>query len=374
MTDDKAGLFTCRFFLGLAEGGLLPGIVLYLSQFYTRSEYQTRVGLFWAAASIAGAFGGLLAAALGNMAGLAHLNGWNWIFIIEGILTTLMGASGYFFVTSTADSSRWLTENEKTYQRERLIWHGQHKTDVVIVGRHYSIDMDNSFSWTIVRSVFADPMLYALSILAFFSGCNIYTMAYFLPTIVSGLGPTIASTTAIAQLLTVPPYALAVVATIGLCLISDKYHFRFPQLLIPGLVGIAGMAILYSVNSIPARYAAIHLAVPAVYAPVPAYIAFTSSNFAGYYRRATALGFVLAISNCGSLLSVWLFRAAEAPNYKTAYQVNLIFLCLFVVLATGIELYYRGKNNARALLIRENRMEEYPKGNGDRHVLFAYVL
>ena len=70
------GLLACRFFLGLLEGGLFPGLVLYLSGFYRPHELQIRVGLFFCAAALSGAFSGLLAAAIENMEGLRGMHGW----------------------------------------------------------------------------------------------------------------------------------------------------------------------------------------------------------------------------------------------------------------------------------------------------------
>lgn len=78
------GLMVVRAFLGTAEGGLLPGIVLYLSMMYKREEIGIRLGIIYSSASLSGAFGGLLATGLyqiGNRGGQA---GWRWILIIEG--------------------------------------------------------------------------------------------------------------------------------------------------------------------------------------------------------------------------------------------------------------------------------------------------
>lgn len=75
-----ATFFAVRALLGLAEGGLLPGIVLYLSGLYTRGEMALRVGTFFTAASMSGAFGGLLAHGLSAIAPRGRLEGWRWIF------------------------------------------------------------------------------------------------------------------------------------------------------------------------------------------------------------------------------------------------------------------------------------------------------
>lgn len=61
LTQNKAGFFAVRFILGMTESGLFPGVVYYLSMWYKREERQYRISLFFSAASLAGAFGGILA-------------------------------------------------------------------------------------------------------------------------------------------------------------------------------------------------------------------------------------------------------------------------------------------------------------------------
>lgn len=78
------GLLTARIFLGVTEAGLFPGVAYYLTNWYKREEMQLRQALFFSAASVAGAFSGLLAFAIGKMSGIAGLHGWQWIFILEG--------------------------------------------------------------------------------------------------------------------------------------------------------------------------------------------------------------------------------------------------------------------------------------------------
>ena len=76
------GLLVARFFLGLAEGGLIPGIVLVMSRFYKRDQIQLRISLFFTAASLTAGFSGLLASAIQGMDGRAGHRGWQWIFML----------------------------------------------------------------------------------------------------------------------------------------------------------------------------------------------------------------------------------------------------------------------------------------------------
>jgi MFS family permease len=93
LVQNFAGLMTARFFLGLAEAGLFPGISYYLSCWYRRSELGIRLALFFSAAAFAGSFGGLLAAAIALMDGVGGKPGRAWILIVEVSLLWIWASS-----------------------------------------------------------------------------------------------------------------------------------------------------------------------------------------------------------------------------------------------------------------------------------------
>lgn len=81
-TKSFGGLVACRLLLGLFEGGILGGVIVYLAMFYRRHQMLVRCGLFYSAAPLSGAFGGLLASALGQIEHGGY-NRWPWIFFSE---------------------------------------------------------------------------------------------------------------------------------------------------------------------------------------------------------------------------------------------------------------------------------------------------
>jgi MFS family permease len=74
-----AGLVVCRLLLGLFEGGILGGVIIYLAMFYRRHEMLLRSGMFYCAAPLSGAFGGLFASGLAQIR-VGGYNRWPWIF------------------------------------------------------------------------------------------------------------------------------------------------------------------------------------------------------------------------------------------------------------------------------------------------------
>lgn len=91
LVQNYAGLLVTRFFLGVFECGMFPGCFYLLGMWYRRQEAQKRFSLFFSSTSLAGAFGGLLASAIGKMDFLRGYRGWRWIFILEGVVTVLFG-------------------------------------------------------------------------------------------------------------------------------------------------------------------------------------------------------------------------------------------------------------------------------------------
>lgn len=79
VVQNKAGFYAARFWLGFVESGLFPGVVFYLSMWYKRKERQFRIALFFSAAALAGAFGGILAFGIAHMDGVGGYGGWRWM-------------------------------------------------------------------------------------------------------------------------------------------------------------------------------------------------------------------------------------------------------------------------------------------------------
>src|SRR5690606_37661357 len=102
-----------------AEGGLLPGMVLYLSHFYKRTELALRIGIFYTAASLSGAFGGLLARGLNAIGHKGGLEGWRWILIVEGLITVVIGALSVLALPNSIESASFINPTEKAHARHR---------------------------------------------------------------------------------------------------------------------------------------------------------------------------------------------------------------------------------------------------------------
>lgn len=167
VTQNMAGFFVVRFFLGATEAGLFPGVVYYLSMWYKRRERQYRIALFFSAASLAGAFGGILAWAIAKMKGVGHLDGWRWIFILEGILTVVVSAAAYFFIVNYPNTAKFISDNERDFIQARL------KADSDAT-RH------EVFDWANVKSAVFDVKCWLYGFAFHTMSLPLYTLSLFL--------------------------------------------------------------------------------------------------------------------------------------------------------------------------------------------------
>lgn len=130
---------------------LFPGVAYYITMWYCRHEAQFRQALFFSAASVAGAFSGLLAYGIAHMDGVGNLEGWRWIFILEGILTVIVAIMAYFTLYDFPETATFLTEEERAFVVYRLKYQGQDES-----GEGAKVAQDDTFQWKFVKAAFLD--------------------------------------------------------------------------------------------------------------------------------------------------------------------------------------------------------------------------
>lgn len=250
LVQSYAGLLTARCFLGLTEAGLFPGVVFYLTMWYTRYEYQWRMALFFSAVAVAGAFSGLLAYGISFMHGVGGLQGWRWIFIIEGLATVLVAIMAFFTVYDFPETASFLTEEERAFVVYRLKYQGN-KDDTSI-----HIAQNDEFSWKAVWAAVKDWQVWMGVVMFWGIVCPLYGISLFLPTIIKALG----YKTTTAQLLTVPIYVFAACMTILFAWFSDRAGKRSPFILPNMVVILIGFIMCISSSKPGVVYAGIFIA------------------------------------------------------------------------------------------------------------------
>ncbi|OAX36211.1 MFS general substrate transporter [Rhizopogon vinicolor AM-OR11-026] len=356
-----SGLLACRFFLGLMEGGLFPGLVLYLSFFYPRERLQIRVATFFASASLSGAFSGLLAAAITNIDGKGGRPGWAWIFILEGIFTFLFGFTCFFILPNSPATATFFSTKERHYVLARLKEDGAVSSD----------DKSDNFSWIEVLRCFKSLHVLMLTPVLFVLGVTLYGLAYFEPTIVAGLGYTGNK----AQLMSAPPFVVAFVVSMITAVIADRYNCRGFMIIFFTFCNVVGFAMFYAAKSNHVRYGSLFLTITGCYCSAPPAITWVTNNSAPHVRRATSVAIAFIMTNAGGILATWLMGSlSPAPNYTKATLTNLIMSIASCVLACVNLAYLWRQNRLKAERRQLMTQADEPEGMGDESAWFVYKL
>ncbi|KAE9368163.1 high-affinity nicotinic acid transporter [Stipitochalara longipes BDJ] len=366
------GLLVARIFLGVAEAGLYPGVAYYLTMWYCTEELALRQGLFFSAASVAGAFSGLLAYAIAKMHGVGGLAGWQWIFILEGLLTVVVAVCAFFILHDFPDTAGFLSVEEKAWVVHRLKYQGSKKS-----GRR--VAETEHFEWKYVAKALTDWQLY-LSIFMYWGiSCPLYGISLFLPTIIKQLG----YTANIAQLLTIPIYCTAAVLAIILCWQSDKAAkrgaSRWPFVFFPMCAILVGfiMALAGSAHGgVPGVvYAGVFIATCGIYPAFPNNIAWISNNLAGSYKRAAGMAFQIGIGNFGGAMASNFYRSVDEPKYLLGHGLEIGFVILGLCACVALRVNY-GRINAKRARggEAEGLTDEQLADLGDKSPTFRYTL
>ncbi|KAK0264616.1 hypothetical protein LTR35_017311 [Friedmanniomyces endolithicus] len=360
--QNYAGFLVVRAFLGLAEGGLLPGMVLYLSGLYTRGELALRIGLFYTTAALSGAFGGLLARGLSAVGPQGSIDaGWRWIMIVEGLLTFVVGALAYFILPNSVTEARFLTTDERECAAYRL---ANDSPRAVLPGSPCT--GPERFQWSEVRRGIVNPQLW-LSGTAYFSILvGLYSFSLFLPTIIADLGYTANE----AQLWSVIPYAVASVVTVITAIVSDRLRLRGPVILATLPIAIIGYAVIANTHLDSVKFGMTFLMATGLYASVPPILVWISNNSAGHYKRATTTGMQLAIANCGGFVTAFIYPSSQKPQFYRSHTIVLGLLC-YAWVAILVNVVYCAKVN------RDKAAGKYVEFHGsedDREPEFKMML
>ncbi|KAI5362879.1 Putative major facilitator superfamily, MFS transporter superfamily [Septoria linicola] len=356
------GLLAARFFLGLAEAGLFPGVNYYLSCWYKRSELGLRAATFFSAAALAGSFGGLLAAAIAKLDGAGGRPGWAWIFIIEGLATMAVGAFCWWMVFDWPDTARFLSPQERLRVRRRLAEDKQSSTGEEYDKRHIIAALKDWKCWG-----------YALIYMG--NLCPLYSFSLFLPTILAGMGY---SGTRL-QLLSVPPYAVAACMTIIIGYIGDRTKQRGLCNMFTVSLAIVGFTMLLASSDPTIKYAGTFLGAAGIYPTIPNTLTWASNNIEGVYKRGVIIGIVVGWGNLNGVVSSNIYLVEERPRYWTGHGTVLAYLV--VCLLGGTILMYtslRIENNKRRSGKRDNMHAGMTRDEiwvaGDNRPDFIYTL
>jgi ACS family tartrate transporter-like MFS transporter len=216
-----------RFLLGIAEAGFFPGIILYLTYWYP-AEYRARfLAAFAVAVPVSTVIGAPISGMLLGLDGMMGLKGWQWLFIIEGIPSMVLGIVTWFYLTDRPAQATWLSAEQKEWLASRI--------DAEVAAKKEAGAM------TLWQTMTSGRVL-TLSLIYFCFVASLYGMQFWLPQIVKAFGFSNLQT----GFVTAIPYAFGSVAMILWARHSDRtrervWHVGLPMILIAVSLGAAGL-------------------------------------------------------------------------------------------------------------------------------------
>lgn len=296
------------------------------------------MAIFYAAASLSGAFSGLLAYAIENMDGIGNLAGWKWIFILEGLVPVVCSFFLYFLLPDRPETAKFLTKEEREFVINRIALQtgtGQ--------GRVTSAD---KITWPLIKDGFRDWKVW-LSIVPFWA-CTIGTYGFTatVPTVLKQLG----YTTANAQLLTIPIYVFALVATVVVAFLSDHYQQRTPFIMGGFAIAVVGFIAELAIphpKQPGVTYFFLFLIAAGLYCPFTCIVTLVANNLAPSSKRAVGMALMISIGNMGGICGSNIYFTAQEPKYPAGYGTSLGICMAGIIAAWILRKSYQRENRRR---------------------------
>jgi MFS family permease len=229
-TDAEFSFYVMRFLLGLAEAGFYPGVILYLTFWFPADRRAHVIALFMTAIPVSNVIGSPLSGAiLEYLDGMQGMRGWQWLFLIEGIPSVLVGFLLLAILPDGPAKAKWLTDDERAVVTRRL-----HADEHVKAGRGQRHK---------VSEMFLDVRVWAFALSFFCGNVGFYALSFWMPTIIQEVGIDPQDYLRVGLLATIP-YGAAGVAMVLWARHSDRTGERRWHATISMLVSASGQLLL----------------------------------------------------------------------------------------------------------------------------------
>ncbi|MEI9991573.1 MAG: MFS transporter [Rhizomicrobium sp.] len=269
------GFYAVRFLLGLAEAGFFPGMVFYLTTWFPSPLRARLVALFLAAVPLTNVIGGPLSGLILGMEGFHHLHGWQWLFLIEGVPSLVLGVLVLLWLPKGPADARWLTEEERGAIADAFAEEPeQHHTELLPMVK--------------------DARVWMLSGIYFGLVVAQYGINFWLPLIVREMGFSIFDTTLVAAV----PYFATMFAMVAWSRHSDARSERVWHIAVAALAGAAGLGGAALFHAPLLALAAMTLALIGAYAGAAVFWTLPPA-FLGGPAAAAGIALINSIGNLG---------------------------------------------------------------------------
>ena len=309
--QNEMAFYILRFLLGAAEAGLLPGVVLYLTQWIPATRRAGVLGWFYVSIPVASMLGGPLTAILMGFQPFG-LRGWQFMFIMEGLPCLVLAVFVFKYLSDRPEQASWLNSDEKK-------WLG------VTIQREHDAKLGASKTKQSALAALRDPRVLGFSLVYFSMVIPIYVMGFFLPTIVKEMVGTSVPLAAIGWI-TAIPYLFTAVAMVLIARSSDKRQERpwhITLTLVSGAVALVVGAL--TLQSAPlVAILAICVALIGCMGPTPTFWAAAPASLVGA-AAASGIALISSIGNIGGFISPYMVglirEAIPGPSGSSAAMI-----------------------------------------------------
>lgn len=319
---DEPSFYVLRFLLGVAEAGFFPGMILYLTYWIPASEQAQATAGFMCASAIAGIVGGPLSGALmqylDHAAGLA---GWQWMFLLEGLPTIVLGVAVMFWLADRPESARWLNPAERAWLCERMAREEQLR--------------DQRPGYTLLAAL-SNPRAWLLCMLYFTLAMGANGFALYLPDLIREhfLG----SSKLRIGLLSAVPYLLAVVSMVLSSVHSDRTGERRWHVAVPALVAAAGWGLSGYFQSPWLLLGSLSLAALGMYSTFAPFWSLPKSFLTGT-AAAGGIALINSVGNLGGFVAPNLI--SQVKEVTGSYTGGLMAMSLILFIGGLLALCFR---------------------------------
>ncbi|MEQ3548885.1 MFS transporter [Pseudonocardia nematodicida] len=302
--------YLLRFLLGVAEAGFIPGILLYLTYWFPAHRRGRITALFLTAIPVATIFGGPLSGWLMQaFDDVGGLRGWQWMFIVEAVPAVLLGLVVLRMLDDRVADATWLTDDERA-----------------VVAREVAADDDaKPAAHASVRDTMRSPVIWLLGGIYFAVALGIYTISFWLPTILSRSG--VESTVAVGFLSAVP-YLVAVVAMVAVAANGDRTGERRWHTAVPCALGGVGLiAVGMTQSSTVLALIALTVAAAAISSAQAAFWSLPAALLSGV-GAAAGIALVNSIGNIAGAVSTSLVGVISDATGSTATSLYVFGVVL----------------------------------------------
>ena len=322
--------YVLRFLLGVAEAGFFPGIIYYLTHWYPARERARAYAWFLSAIPVCGVIGGPVSGALLGLDGRLGLQGWQWLFLLEGIPSIVVGIAVLRLLPNRPREARWIPAEERAW------------LEVQVEAERSSVPSHGES----LRRTLGNPQVWWLSLSYFLLLVALYGFALWLPQLVKASG---SFGNFEVGVITAIPYAVAVVGMLLVGRSSDQSGERYLHLALPALAGALGFLLATRAGSTPLLVASLSLVAFGVLGWLGPFWALPTA----FLREQAAAGGIALINSMGAVGGfVGPYMIGRIKERTGEFGPGLVFLaaCMAAaaVIVFGLRAAQGGRPSSRA--------------------------